>query len=92
MTVVNIHDAKTHLSKLINDVLDGKTVIIAKSGVPVVRLTAYNEEVTERQGGQLKGLVKMSEDFDAPLPKDVLASFYGEDKYSTTTRYVVVAD
>jgi prevent-host-death family protein len=80
MTVVNIHDAKTHFSKLINDTLAGKSVIIAKAGVPVVKLIVYSEEVKPRQSGQLKGLIKISKDFDAPLPKDVLESFYGEDK------------
>jgi prevent-host-death family protein len=79
MSVVNIHDAKTHFSKLINDTLAGKSVIIAKAGVPVVKMIVYNEELTPRQGGQLKGLIKISKDFDAPLPKDVLDSFYGED-------------
>ncbi len=80
MLIVNIHDAKTHFSKLINDVLEGKLVIIAKAGVPLVKLTAYEAEVKPRQGGQLKGLIEISEDFDAPLPKETLDSFYGEDK------------
>ena len=80
MPIVNIHDAKTHFSKLINDTLAGKSVIIAKAGVPVVKLSIYHEELTPRQGGQLKGLIKISKDFDAPLPKDVLETFYGKDK------------
>ncbi len=79
MTVVNIHDAKTHFSKLINDTLAGKSVIIAKAGVPVVKLTIYSEKITPRQGGQLKGLINIRKDFDAPLPKDVLKTFYEED-------------
>ncbi|MBX9586816.1 MAG: type II toxin-antitoxin system prevent-host-death family antitoxin [Gammaproteobacteria bacterium] len=75
MTIVTIHDAKTHLSKLINDTLAGKSVIIAKAGVPVVKLTKYSYKITPRQGGQLKGLINVSKDFDAPLPKDVLDTF-----------------
>lgn len=80
MSTVNIHDAKTHFSKLINEALAGKQVIIAKAGVPLVKLTPYSKEITPRQSGQLKGLMKISKDFDAPLPKDVLKSFYGEDE------------
>lgn len=78
MTMVNIHEAKTHFSKLINDVLEGKIVVIAKSGVPLVQLTPYSEEIQPRQGGQLRGLIEISKDFDAPLPKEVLESFYGD--------------
>ncbi len=78
MAIVNIHDAKTHFSKLINDVLEGKQVIIAKSGVPLVKLTPYEAEITPREGGQLRGLIKISKDFDEPLPKDVLDTFCGE--------------
>jgi prevent-host-death family protein len=80
MATFNIHDAKTSFSKLINDVLDGKEVIIAKSGVPIVQLIPYSEEPMPRQGGQLKGVIEISKDFDAPLPKDVLESFYGKAK------------
>jgi len=80
MTMVNIHEAKTHFSKLINDVLEGKIVVIAKSGVPLVQLMPYTKEIQPRQGGQLKGLLEISQDFDAPLSEDVLKSFYGEKK------------
>ncbi len=75
MTIVNIHDAKLHFSKLINDTLEGKTVIISKAGVPVVQLKKYSEKITPREGGQLKGLINICKNFDAPLPKDVLETF-----------------
>ena len=80
MAVVNIHDAKTHLSRLISDVLKGKTVVIAKAGVPMVKMTIYAEELPKREGSQLKGLIEISDNFDAPLPADVLAGFYDGGK------------
>lgn len=78
--LVNIHDAKTHFSKIINQVLNGEEIIVARGGKPLVRLVPYEEETTERKGGQFKGLLTMSEDFDAPLPEDLLKLFYGEEK------------
>ncbi len=77
---VNIHDAKTHFSKLINQALTGEDVIIARDGKPIVRLVPYAEEIQTRRGGQFKGLIQISEDFDAPLPDELLKQFYGDDK------------
>lgn len=74
--LVNIHDAKTNFSKLIKQVLKGDEIIIAKDGKPVVRLLAYTESINERHGGQLRGLMKVADDFDAPLPDDLLKQFY----------------
>lgn len=70
--LVNIHDAKTHFSKLIKQALKGEEIIIASDGKPLVRLVVYTEKSEERRGGQLRGLIQMSEDFDAPLPEEVL--------------------
>jgi prevent-host-death family protein len=78
--LVNIHDAKTNFSKLINQVLKGDEIIIARDGKPVVRLVAYSETLHERHGGQLRGLITISEDFDAPLPDDLLKQFYQDEK------------
>ena len=75
MTLVNIHDAKTHFSKFVNQALQGEEVIIARGGKPVIRLVPFVEKTSLRRGGQLKGLIFMSEDFDAPLPKDLLQLF-----------------
>lgn len=77
---VNIHDAKTHFSKLINQTLTGEDVIIARDGKPVVRLVPYTKEVEIRRGGQFKGLIHISDDFDAPLPDELLKQFYGDEK------------
>jgi prevent-host-death family protein len=78
--LVNIHEAKTHFSRFINRVLKGEDIIIARDGKPLIRLVPYAEETQIRKGGQLKGLMQMSDDFDAPLPDDILKQFYGDDK------------
>jgi len=65
---VNIHEAKTQLSKLIQAALNGKQVIIAKGNKPVVRLEVLPEAQGNRQIGNAKGLVlSMADDFDEPL-------------------------
>jgi len=75
---VNVHEAKTHLSRLLERVAAGEEVTIAKSGRPVARLIPYRERRGERKLGTLKGKIWMSPDFDDPLPEEVLAAFRGE--------------
>jgi prevent-host-death family protein len=75
---INIYDAKTRFSQLIIQALKGEEIIIARDGKPLVRLVPYTEEPEARKGGQFKGLLQMSDDFDAPLPDDLLKLFYGE--------------
>ena len=77
--LVNIHDAKTHFSKFINQALKGEEVIIARDGKPLIRLVPYAEETQARIGGQFKGLIQISDDFDAPLPEEILKQFYGDE-------------
>jgi len=67
MHQVNIHEAKTHLSKLIQEVIDGEEVIIAKDNRPLVKLVLLPEAKPKRSLGSAKGLVKMNDGFDAPL-------------------------
>jgi prevent-host-death family protein len=67
MTQVNIHEAKTNLSKLIDKVLKGESVIISKSNKPVVKLVPADELNTKRSIGSAKGIVKISDDFDEPI-------------------------
>lgn len=76
--LVNIHDAKTHFSKLINQVLNGEDIVIARGGKPLVRLTPYSSEAEFRRGGQFKGLIEISDDFNDPLPEDMMKLFHGE--------------
>lgn len=80
MTIVNIHEAKTHFSKLIKQALEGEEIIIAKSGVPLIKFTPYEKKSTPRKGGQLKGMLIIEDNFDDPLPEEYLKSFYGVEK------------
>jgi len=77
MTVVNIYAAKTRLSKLIEEAASGNDVVIARGGKPVARLTRLDAPKRKLKFGLLKGKIKLSEDFDAPLPNDILAQFEG---------------
>ena len=72
---VNLHAAKTSLSRLVDEAMAGQDIVIAKAGRPMVRLVPVIRE-TRRQGfGADKGKIQVSDDFDAPLPPDVLRSF-----------------
>lgn len=74
MPKYNVHEAKTHLSKLLERVAAGEEVIIAKSGVPVARLVPA-APVQQRSLGTEKGRVFVADDFNAPLPEDLLKVF-----------------
>ena len=77
-TVVNVHEAKTHFSKLLARIAKGEEIVIAKAGRPVARLTGYvPAAATVREPGSMKGQIHMVEDFNAPLPEDLLAAFEG---------------
>lgn len=77
MITANIYQAKTQLSKLIENVLDGKEVIIAKAGKPVAKLTAYKENKKPRKPGMWRGKIWMSKDFDEES-KEINKLFYGQ--------------
>lgn len=64
-----MHEAKTQLSKLVEEVEHGEDVVIARAGKPVARLIPYVEERKPRVPGLLKGKIWMSDDFDDPLPE-----------------------
>jgi len=76
-TVVNVHQAKTHLSRLLDEVAAGAEVVIAKAGRPVARLVPLEPVVRRKRLGLLKGRIDVPDDFDAPLPPDVIADFEG---------------
>jgi len=61
---INIHQAKTHLSRLIEDVASGNEVLIAKGGRPMARLVPLGRDDSPRRPGLLKGKLKISEEFD----------------------------
>ncbi len=69
MVQVGIHEAKTHLSRLLRRVAAGEIIVIAKSGTPVARLVPIHSR-TRRNLGRDKGVVALHDDFDAPLPED----------------------
>ena len=75
MTIVNVHQAKTQLSKLLVAVEAGEEVVIARAGRPVARLVGLEPVAPRRRLGLLKGRFTVPDDFDAPLPDDVLALF-----------------
>jgi prevent-host-death family protein len=64
---INIHQAKTHLSRLIEDVASGNEVLIAKGGRPMARLVPLGRDFTPRRPGLLKGKLKLSDDFERSL-------------------------
>ena len=76
MKIVNIHQAKTQFSKLVDAALQGEEIVIAKAGKPTVKLVPINKKKSYKFG-VLKGKIKIAKDFDAPLPDDVLLDFEG---------------
>ncbi len=80
MTQVNVHEAKTNLSKLLEQALNGEEIIIAKAGKPLVRLVPVREK-KESCFGMDAGKIKIADDFDV-LDEDILAAFYGENDES----------
>ena len=77
MRTVNIHEAKTHLSRLVEDAAEGEEIVIAKAGKPVARLVPVKATGKKRKLGFLAGKLRVPDDFDAPLPEDILAEFEG---------------
>lgn len=76
-TIVNIHAAKTHLSRLVDRAAAGEEIVIARAGKPVARLAPLAVAPAVRRPGLLKGQIWIADDFDAPLPKELLEGFYG---------------
>jgi prevent-host-death family protein len=78
MKTVNVHEAKTHLSRLLESVEEGEEVIIARAGKPIAKLVPLKAK--PRRPGGLKGMMRVREDFDEPLPGEIAASFRGESR------------
>jgi prevent-host-death family protein len=76
-TIVNIHEAKTNLSRIVDEVAAGAEVIIAKAGKPMARLSPIETPIKAKRLGQLKGKIKVPADFNAPLDDETLAQFEG---------------
>ncbi|HEX5043162.1 MAG TPA: type II toxin-antitoxin system prevent-host-death family antitoxin [Candidatus Polarisedimenticolaceae bacterium] len=76
MTMVNVHEAKTRLSKLLEQVEDGEEIIIARNGHPVARLVPMPSK--RRRPGRLRGKIVLRRDFDAALPASLKSAFSGK--------------
>jgi len=74
---VNVYEAKTKLSQLLDEAVGGEDIIIARAGRPLVRLVPVEQMRTPRKPGGWQGKVWMSDDFDEPLPDDIQAAFEG---------------
>ncbi len=75
---MNLYEAKTSLSKLVDRAAAGEETIIAKAGRPVAKLVPFEARPEKRVPGGWQGKVRIAEDFDAPLADDVLAAFEGD--------------
>jgi prevent-host-death family protein len=76
--IVNLYEAKTNLSGLVERVAEGEEIVIAKAGVPKARLVPIIGPHKRRQPGGWEGKVRIRKDFDEPLPLEVLKAFTGE--------------
>lgn len=76
MKTINIHAAKTHLSRLVDEAAAGEEIIIARAGRAVARLAPLVKG-KRRKPGQMRGRIRISKDFDAPLAEEELALFHG---------------
>jgi len=77
METVNIYEAKTRLSQLVDKAAGGEDVVVSRNGKPLVRITRLESPKRRIKFGLLKGKLTIPDDFDAPLPADVLAGFEG---------------
>lgn len=75
--IINIHEAKTHLSRIVDEVAAGSEVIIAKAGKPMARLAPIAAPPQSKTFGILKGRIRIPDDFNAPLDESVIADFEG---------------
>jgi prevent-host-death family protein len=75
MIQVNIHEAKTHLSRILERVAAGEEIIISKAGKPMARLVPLTKPLSNRVPGLDRGVIHVPKDFDAPLPEDTLHLF-----------------
>ena len=76
-TQVNIYEAKTQLSSLVERAANGEEIVIAKAGKPMAKLVAMSPEAEDRRrpGGNFLGVTYIADDFDAPLPDEILRDF-----------------
>ncbi|MGH7821236.1 MAG: type II toxin-antitoxin system Phd/YefM family antitoxin [Candidatus Binatia bacterium] len=78
MGEINVYEAKTHLSRLLDRAAAGEELVITRHGRPVAVLGPFREKARPRRLGILRGKVRISSDFDAPLPDEILDAFEGK--------------
>jgi prevent-host-death family protein len=86
MSKVNVHEAKTRLSRLLRRVAAGEEITIANRGVPVARLVPVVTEGTVRKLGLFRDQMTIPDDFDAPLPDNILEAFEGKSGHARRKR------
>lgn len=79
MLTINIHEAKTHLSRFIEKAAAGEEIIIAKAGTPIAKLVPLQDAPSARSLGIFQGKLNVPEDFDASLPEEALLQFQNAD-------------
>lgn len=78
MEIVNIHQAKTNLSRLLSRVELGEEIVISNRGIPIAKLVPFRTSLDRRSSlGQDRGMFTVPDDFNAPLPEDILVAFEG---------------
>ena len=75
MTKVNLYEAKTNLSELVERAAAGEEIVIAKAGKPRARLVPVGKVARKRRPGRARGRIRIAADFDAPLPDDIAEAF-----------------
>ncbi len=79
METINIHEAKTHLSRLIEKAAKGEAFIIAKAGKPMVKVTSLQADDPKRRMGFMKGQISVPKDFDTMMSDEIEEMFYGKE-------------
>jgi prevent-host-death family protein len=76
--IYNLYEAKTSLSRLVDRAANGEEIILSKAGKPMAKLVPFRQSSASRQPGGWEGQVRISEDFDDPLPPEIQAAFEGQ--------------
>jgi prevent-host-death family protein len=77
--IYNLYEAKTSLSRLVDRAAGGEEIILSKAGKPLAKLVPFRRPPVPREPGGWEGQVRIAEDFDDPLPEDLLAAFEGRE-------------
>lgn len=78
-TIYNLYEAKMTLSRLVDRAANGEEIILSKAGKPMAKLVPFRRTTEPRRPGGWEGQVRISEDFDAPLPVEILDAFEGRE-------------